>query len=111
MPRTWSKLHSHSVVEERRIVKLGRVKQQLIRRWVNLIQVMFGIGCLVACHALLSYSKDLINHVPVTSGQFMARDDVMLMRVDSENASLGVLILGILAGILLTKGIGGLFRE
>jgi len=105
------KMYSHSAVEERWIVKLGRVKQRLIRRWVNLVQVILGIGCLVGCHALFSYSNDLINHVPVTSGQFMARDDVMLMRVDYENAGLGILILGILAGILLTKGLGGLFRK
>jgi hypothetical protein len=105
------KMHSHSTVEERRIVSFGKVKQQLRRRWVNLIQVILGIGLVVACIALANYSKHVINHVPVTSGQFMARDDVILMNGDIENATLGIFIFGILAGILLTKGIGGLFRK
>jgi len=104
-------VNSRSTGEEQRIANLGRVKQYLVQRWGNLIQVILGIGSVVACMVLLNYAKNVINHVPVINGQFMIRDDVILMNNDIENASLGVFVLAIIAGILLAVGIRGLLRK
>jgi hypothetical protein len=106
-----SEMNSPSTGKEQWIANLGRVKQYLMQKWGNLIQVILGIGSVVACIVLLNYAKNVINHVPVINGQFMNRDDVILMNGDIENASLGVFVLAIPAGILLAVGIRGLLRK